>query len=404
VIVTNGGGIGVLATDACEKYGVKLYDDYERLKETFSGMMPYFGSTKNPIDLTGEATSSLYQNAFRASFEDPDIHAVISMYCETAVFDIENLSPIIEENYRNFREAKKPTVYCLVGGEKTENCVEFLRKRDVPVFTDPYKAVSCMGAMYTYYRYLKDPPIRIDPVFLDTAQIEEVIQKVKEEKRHFLLADEGQKVMKAAGIPVPSGFIAHHLEEAVSAAEKIGFPVVMKIVSKDILHKSDVGGVALDLTDRKEVIEAYEAIIHNCRKTSPRARVEGVEVSEMVKSGAELIVGARNDPSFGPIVMCGLGGIYVEVMKDVSFRGFPLDRREVITMIKEIKSYPILLGVRGEKKKDIESLVNTILKVGAILQSGLDRDPSISDIEINPLVVDDRGVKAVDVRILLSAY
>jgi acetyltransferase len=152
------------------------------------------------------------------------------------------------------------------------------------------------------------------------------------------------------------------------------------------------------------VIEAYEAIIHNCRKAGPRARLEGVEISEMVKSGAELIVGARNDPSFGPIVMCGLGGIYVEVMKDVSFRGFPLDRREVITMIKEIKSYPILLGVRGEKKKDIESLVNTILKVGAILQSGLDRDPSISDIEINPLVVDDRGVKAVDVRILLSAY
>ncbi len=403
VIITNGGGIGVLATDACEKYEVKLYDDYERLKETFSGMMPYFGSTKNPIDLTGEATSSHYHSAFKASFEDPNIHAVISMYCETAVFDIENLSPIIEENYHKFKEAKKPTVFCLVGGQKTEDCVEYLRTRDVPVFTDPYEAVSCMGAMYTYYHYLKDPPGRIDPVSLDVAQIEKVIQKVKEEKRHFLLADEGQKVMKAAGIPVPSSFIAHHLEEAVTLAEKMGYPVVMKIVSKDILHKSDVGGVALNLLDKKEVIEAYEAIIHKCRAANPRARLEGVEISEMVQSGVELIVGARVDPSFGPIVMCGLGGIYVEVMKDVSFRGLPLDRREVITMIKEIKSYPILLGVRGEKKKDIESLVNTILKVGAILQSRLERDPSISDIEINPLVVDDRGAKAVDVRILLSA-
>ena len=210
--------------------------------------------------------------------------------------------------------------------------------------------------------------------------------------------------MRAAGIPVPSSLIVHHLEEAVSAAEKMGYPVVMKIVSKDILHKSDVGGVALDLTDRNEVIEAYEAIIHSCRKANPRARLEGVEVSEMVKSGVELIVGARRDPSFGPVVMCGLGGIYVEVMKDVSFRGFPLDRREVISMIEEIKSYPILLGVRGEKKKDIESLVDTILKVGAILQSRLERDPSISDIEINPLVVDARGAKAVDVRILLSTY
>jgi len=398
VIITNGGGIGVLATDACEKYGVKLYDDYERLKETFSGMMPYFGSAKNPIDLTGEATSSHYHHAFKASFEDPDIEAVISLYCETAVFDIENLSPIIEENYHKFREARKPTVFCLVGGQKTENCAQDLKKQDVPVFTDPYDAVSCMGAMYTYYRYLKEPPGRIDPVSLDAAQIEKVVQKVKEDKRHFLVADEGQKVMKAAGIPVPSSSVARHLEEAVTAAERMGFPVVMKIVSKDILHKSDVGGVALDLSDKKEVIEAYEAIIHNCRAANPRARLEGVEISEMVQSGVELIVGAKVDPSFGPIVMCGLGGIYVEVMKDVSFRGLPLDRREVITMIKEIKSYPILLGVRGEKKKDIESLVNTILKVGAIIQ----QCPSISDIEINPLVVDDRGAKAVDVRVLLS--
>ena len=141
----------------------------------------------------------------------------------------------------------------------------------------------------------------------------------------------GRKVMKAAGIPVPSSSIAHHLEEAVTMAEKMGYPVVMKIVSKDILHKSDVGGVALDLLNKKEVIEAYEAIIHNCRAANPHARLEGVEISEMVQSGVELIVGARIDPSFGPIVMCGLGGIYVEVMKDVSFRGLPLDRREVIT-------------------------------------------------------------------------
>jgi acyl-CoA synthetase (NDP forming) len=368
------------------------------MKETFSGMMPYFGSAKNPIDLTGEATSALYNNAFRASLESQDIHALISMYCETAVFDIENLSPIIEENYRKFKGARKPTVFCLVGGQKTEDCVESLRKRDVPVFTDPYEAVSCMGALYHYTRCLKEPPDRIEPVSLGNDQIEEVVRKVKQDRRHFLLADEGRAVMEAADIPVPVSFIAHHLEEAVTLAEKVGYPVVMKIVSKDILHKSDVGGIALDLLNRKEVIEAYEAIMHNCRNANPNARLEGVEITEMVRPGVELIVGARVDPSFGPIVMCGLGGIYVEVMKDVSFRGLPLDRREVITMIKEIKSYPILLGVRGEKKKDIDSLVNTILKVGAILQ----QCPGISDIEINPLVVHERDVKAVDVRILLS--
>ena len=206
-------------------------------------------------------------------------------------------------------------------------------------------------------------------------------------------------VMRAAGISIPRSSVARGLDQAVQYAEEIGYPLVMKIVSKDILHKSDVGGVVLNLTSKKEVIEAYEAIIHNSRSAFPEAKIDGIEVTEMVRGGTELIVGARVDPSFGPIVMCGLGGIYVEVMKDVSFRALPLSRKEVVTMIKEIRSYPLLLGVRGEKRKDIDGLVETILKVGEILQ----KCRGVSDIEINPLVVDEDGVKAVDVRVLLSS-
>ncbi len=226
-----------------------------------------------------------------------------------------------------------------------------------------------------------------------------IIERVRIEKRGFVLANEGQAIMKCAGIPIPKSAIARNLDQAVQCAEEIGYPLVMKIVSKDILHKSDVGGVALDLLNKKEVIEAYEAIIHNCRAAYPEAKIDGVEISEMVQPGTELIVGARVDPSFGPIVMCGLGGIYVEVMKDVAFRALPLSRKEVMTMIEEIRSYPLLLGVRGEKKKDIDALVETILKVGEILQ----QCRSITDIEVNPVVVHEKGVKAVDVRILVSA-
>ena len=224
VIITNGGGIGVLATDACEKYGVKLYDDYITLKETFSGMMPSFGSTKNPIDLTGEATSALYHAAFKASLEGEDIHAVIALYCETAVFDIENFSPMIEENYRKFREAKKPIVFCLVGGQQTEDSVDYLRKRDVPVFTDPYEAVSCLGAMYTYVQHRKNPTEGVISVSIDTAPIEAIIEKVKEEKRSFLLADEGQEVMKAAGIPIPGSAVARGLDQAVQLPKRSAIP------------------------------------------------------------------------------------------------------------------------------------------------------------------------------------
>jgi acyl-CoA synthetase (NDP forming) len=174
----------------------------------------------------------------------------------------------------------------------------------------------------------------------------------------------------------------------------------MKVVSRDILHKSDAGGVALDLVDKNEVMDAYQAILRHCRAYRTNANIEGVEVSEMVRMSTETIIGARRDRTFGPMLMFGLGGIYVEVMKDVSFRALPINRKEVMAMVKEIRAYPLLLGVRGEEKKDVEGVVDTIIKVGSILQ----KSGRITDIEINPLVVYEhgRGVKAVDVRVLLS--
>jgi len=156
----------------------------------------------------------------------------------------------------------------------------------------------------------------------------------------------------------------------------------------------------LDLDDEKEAVVAYEAIMHNCRQYKTDAVIEGVEVAEMVKKGIELIVGARRDSSFGPVVMCGLGGIYVEVMKDISFRAIPVSREIALTMLEEIRSYPLLLGVRGEEQKDIEVVIDTIIKISSVIK----KCERISDIEINPVVVYDikNGVKAVDVRILIS--
>ena len=175
--------------------------------------------------------------------------------------------------------------------------------------------------------------------------------------------------------------------------------MAMKVVSKDIIHKSDAGGVALDLENGDEVMDAYQAIMQHCRTYNPNAKIEGVDISEMAQPGTELIIGARRDKVFGPIVMFGLGGIYVEVMKDISFRAFPLNRNEVMNMIKEVRSYPLLLGVRGEKKKDINGIADTIIKLGTIIQ----KCKTISDIEINPLVSYEqgKGVKALDVRIIL---
>jgi acetyltransferase len=400
VIVTNGGGIGVLATDACEKYGVSLYDDNETLRSVFDSVTPDFGSTKNPIDLTGGATSPDFTGALDAALAHDEIDAVISLYCETAVFDADNLSTMIESSSAKYMAAGKPVVFSIFGGATTEEALNTLTKKGVPVFGDVYETVACLGGLYAHWRNAAAPPAGIDEATIDEAAIAEIVEAARADGRSFLLAQEGRDLMEAAGIRMPETRVARSLDDAVRFAEEIGYPIVMKVVSRDILHKSDVGGVALDLENREEIIDAYQAIMSNCRTRMPGARIKGIQVSEMAPTGVELIVGARKDPAFGPTIMFGMGGIYVEVLKDVTFRAVPFSRAEAIEMMKEIRAYPLLLGVRGEERKDIEAVLDTIIRLGTVIQ----RCGGVSDIEINPLMAYEQGLgaKAVDVRVLLS--
>jgi len=400
VIITNGGGAGVMATDACEKYAVPLYNDPQELKRIFGAVVPSFGSTKNPIDVTGTASPKDYTETFDAALQSENISAVVGIYCETAIVPAEHLQETVEANFRKYREKGKLIIFSLFGGEQTSEYEMNARRRGIPVTDDVYDAISTLGAVYRYSRYTGDSPDEDADAGMDFAAIDAIVDRAVAAKRHFLLAHEAQQVMEIAGLPIPRTINAATLQSAVKSADWIGYPVAMKVVSKDIIHKSDVGGIALDLDSREEVIDAYEAIMRNCRAHVPHAVIEGVSISEMVQPGVEMIVGARRDRIFGPTVMVGLGGIYVEVMKDVSFRALPLDRKEILTMIKEIRSYPLLLGVRGEEMKDINKLLEAIVKIGAIIR----RCKGISDIEINPLVVYEQGMgaNAVDVRILLS--
>ncbi len=400
VIVTNGGGIGVMATDACERSGVALYDDQASLKAAYETVTPSFGSTKNPIDITGGANAEDYTAALTVTAKNKDIGSTIGLYCETAVFNSENLTKMLSETYAKHREQGKPIAYALVGGKQVENAITSLRTDSVPVFNDVEQAVSCIGAQYKYYKYIDEISDRIDDYDVNVNSINNIIDAALKEGRTFLLANEGAAVMRAANIRMPESRIARNIDEAVRFAEEIGYPAVMKVVSKDIVHKSDVGGVMLDLDNRKEIVDAYEAIMYSCKSYNPNAVIEGIEVAEMVKKGVELIVGARRDQSFGPVVMCGLGGIYVEVMKDISFRALPLNRNIALSMLEEVRSYPLLLGARGEEKKDIEAVIDTIIKIGSIIK----KCERITDIEINPVVVYNisSGLTAVDARILIS--
>ncbi|MGD0856953.1 MAG: acetate--CoA ligase family protein [Dehalococcoidia bacterium] len=364
IIITNGGGIGVMAADACEKYNINLYDNLPDMKNTFSSVVPKFGSLKNPVDLTGEATAEDYFRAINFALSNDNISSILCLGCETGVFDPEKFASRTEELY-----------YVLL-------------------------ATSCMGAVYYNTRQKQEYTPGLEEIHIDDQAIQNVIDGVRKDGRVFLFSYEAQRIMRAVNIANPTSNIAHNMEEAVKFAKQTGYPVVMKVVSRDILHKSDAGGVALDIQNEHEVTDAYEAILQSCRRYKADAVIEGIEISEQLRPGVETIVGARRDLSFGPIVMFGLGGIYVEVMKDIVFRAFPLNIGEANRMISQINAYPLLLGVRGETRKDIDALADAILRVGTIIK----RFKDISDIEINPLVAYDHGegVKAVDVRILLS--
>ncbi len=337
LIITNGGGVGVLATDACEKYRIKLYSDTQKLNDQFKGVTHGFGSTKNPIDLTGEATAKEYTKALSIALNDDNIKSVLSIYCETAGMDGEELIQSLTNSYQEYKKKGKPIVFAIFGGNLSETVIDKLLDVNIPVYRDVYDAVGCLGAIYFQYRNTselesatKNPPINI-------ADLQNIIETALGDGREFLLADEGNQLLNIAGLAGPKSGIARNIEQAVKIAEDISYPVVMKVVSRDILHKSDVGGVLLNLDNKEEVLDAYQTIIHNCKEFKESAIIDGIEIVEQVKSGTEVIIGARRDKSFGPIIMFGLGGIYVEVMKDVSFRALPVNYRETRLMVEEIK-------------------------------------------------------------------
>ena len=337
IIITNGGGVGVMATDACEKYDIKLYDDQEKLKETFESVAHGFGSTKNPVDITGEATKADYLKALKEALVDDNIQSVIALYCETAMMDSQELTEMIDEMYGQYQAKGKPITFSVFGGERTEEAITVLHKNNVPVYRDVYDGVSCLGALH-FIKKVQDTESAISvDTEIDVEAINHIIDAALADKRTFLLAEEGAGLLAACQIPGPRGGVVQSVSEAVALANEIGYPIVMKVVSRDILHKSDAGGVLLNLENESEVIDAYQTIIHSCKANVPNAVIDGIEVVEQIKAGAEVILGGRRDASFGPTLMFGLGGIYVEVMKDVAFRAVPLGQQEIRTMIKEIR-------------------------------------------------------------------
>ncbi|KAF5064616.1 Protein lysine acetyltransferase Pat [anaerobic digester metagenome] len=297
------------------------------------------------------------------------------------------------------KKTEKPILCSFFGGTRFEGAEKLLAAEQVPNYLYPKRAVKSMKTLYDYTLIRKQEYPKSPEFDADKNLVKNIIEDAREKGKHTL-GLESLDILKAYGIPTVGTAITTNLEETVKAAEKIGYPLVMKIVSPQISHKSDVGGIKLNLTSAEEVKVAYEDMMMNIPLKEPEADLEGVQLQKMLTGGTEVIIGMVQDPTFGSMLMFGLGGIYVEVLEDVNFAIAPVNEMDAKDMIRKIKTHELLEGVRGAKPKDVDSIVDIILRISQLVTDF----PEINEFEINPLMVFDEGdgALAVDMRLMLK--
>ena len=402
LVLTNGGGVGVLATDSAEKAGIPMKFAPKQVQEELKKHMPSFGSAKNPVDMTGMAGNDWYYDTTKFSFAHDWVDGLVVLYCETAITNPMEIAKSIQKAISSTGITNKPVTVSFVGGERSDEAMQWLVENGIPAYNAPDLAVKAMGKL-RHYAKLQD--MKAEPVEeyhdADKETALKVIAKVREDGRKSLTEIESKKIFEIYGLPVVHTRLATSEEEAVEMAEEIGYPVVLKIVSPDILHKSDAGGVKVDIKDKAAVRKAYQTILKNAKKYKEDANIHGVVIQEMAPWGTETIVGSVNDPTFGATVMFGLGGIFVEVLKDVTFRVAPISNKEAQNMLDEIKSSPILDGARGELPRDKEALAKVLTNYAYMSTDPADE---IAESDANPVLVyeEGKGVKVVDARIILK--
>ena len=404
LIITNGGGIGVLATDAAERYGIPCKFAPPDVQAELKKHMPVFGSAKNPVDITGMAGVDWYLDAVRYALTHPWLDGLAVLYCETAQTDPTEIAKGIRQGVTESGVTDKPVCVSFVGGERSQKAMQWLVSNGIPAYGAPDVTINAMAALYEYHRMKADIASDQTADFKangNKAACLEIIRKARQDGRDSLTEIEAKQVFEAYGLPVTSTLLAKTEDEAVSLAKKTGYPVVMKIVSPDILHKSDAGGVKVNVKDEQGVREAYKTILANSKAYKADANIHGIAIQEMAPWGTEVILGSVNDPSFGPTVMFGLGCIFVELLKDITCRVAPVGTNQAVRMLDEIRGAPILAGVRGEKPRDRKAMADTVARYSQMV---IDLMDEISESDANPVLLyeEGQGLKVVDARIILK--
>jgi acetyltransferase len=387
LIITNAGGPGTMAADAVEKAGMQVAEMDRNIATALRGKLPAAASVGNPIDVLGDADPERYLEALKAGQEDPEVDGILILLTPQAMTRPAETARAIAENI----DHSKPVLASFMGGRDVLPGRRELAAAGLPDYESPERAVAALRAMYQYGIWKQRPPRLVTRFPVNRRRVERIISRRQRTGQLQIGEVKAKSILKAYGFHVLPGQLAIDAAEAAEIARFIGFPVAMKIVSPNIIHKTDLGGVRLNLATSQEVEDAFELMTLRIRQHAPEAVIEGIYVEKMADSGLEIILGMTRDPQFGPMLMFGLGGIFVEVMKDVTFYLAPITEDEAIQMLKSTRSYEMLKGKRGSKEVDIHAIAGALQRISQLTTDF----PQIMELDINPLIVGEIGTDPI---------
>ncbi len=397
-IITNAGGPGIMATDSAIRHQLEIATLSDHTKKILRENLPPTAAINNPVDVIGDATHERYEIAIHTILQDENVDGAIVILTPQAMTDIVETAEIVPKATEGIQ---KPVLCSFMGVVDVSEGIDYLEAHGIPNYTFPEEAVRSMAAMVRFRQYLNlgDREEVLYPVDRK-ATAAFIKERLGSRESHYLSQHEANRILKDYGFPVLKSHLIVNESEIAKAAAEMGFPVVMKIMSPDIIHKYDAGGVMLKISTPQEAQQAYQTIMINAKKYNASAKIDGVLMEQMAKKGVEVIIGAFRDPKFGPMCMFGLGGTLVEVMEDVTFRFAPMWKISAEIMVTSIKAYKILKGIRGNPPSDIKSIIECILRLSQLVTE----HPEIAELDINPLIVypEGQGCAVADSRILLK--
>ncbi|MCM8766663.1 MAG: acetate--CoA ligase [Candidatus Omnitrophica bacterium] len=392
-IITNAGGPSVMAVDTIEEIGLKLAKFSPQTIERLKSFLPSASNVYNPVDVLGDAKADRYEKAIECVISDQNVDGIMVILTPQIITQIEETA---ESIVRKSKQYDKPVVTCFMGGERVEQGIKILKENKIPNYFSPERGIFSLKAMFDYRKSIEEKSKeKIIKFKVEFEKVRRKIEYFRQQKIDIIGDIEGREILSFYGINVINSFLAKSQQDCEEFLKENQGVYVMKLVSPDIIHKTEAGGIKLNIKEPKEGKKAFTEIIDSAKKYKPNANIIGVQIQPMIKEGIEVIIGVSKDVQFGHLIMFGLGGIYVELLKDVSFRIIPITDIDADYMINEIKTSKILKGFRNIPEMDINSIKDTLLRISQLVSDF----PEIEEMDINPLIVKEKGCIAVDVRL-----